>query len=98
MHDHPDDMAILEGVVGLATAFRRKVIAEGVETKEHGRMLLQLGCELGQGFGIAYPMPAHELPGWSATWHPDPAWLNCHPASREELRLLFAGIKYPAHP
>jgi diguanylate cyclase (GGDEF)-like protein/PAS domain S-box-containing protein len=98
MHDHPDDMAILEGVVGLATAFRRKVIAEGVETKEHGRMLLQLGCELGQGFGIAYPMPAHELPGWSATWHPDPAWLNCRPASRDELRLLFAGIKYPHYP
>jgi hypothetical protein len=43
-------------------------------------------------------MPAHELPGWSATWHPDPAWLNCRPASRDELRLLFAGIKYPHYP
>jgi len=98
MHDHPDDMAILEGVVGLAAAFRRKVIAEGVQTKEHGKMLLQLGCELGQGFGIAYPMPAHELPGWSAAWRPDPTWINCRPASRDELRLLFASIEYPPHP
>jgi EAL domain-containing protein (putative c-di-GMP-specific phosphodiesterase class I) len=34
------------------------VIAEGVETVEHGEMLLQLGCELAQGYGIARPMPA----------------------------------------
>uniref|UniRef100_E6QR57 Diguanylate cyclase/phosphodiesterase with PAS/PAC and GAF sensor(S) n=1 Tax=mine drainage metagenome TaxID=410659 RepID=E6QR57_9ZZZZ len=42
----PDDLAILDGVIGLATAFQRKVIAEGVETVEHGELLLQLGCEL----------------------------------------------------
>jgi EAL domain-containing protein (putative c-di-GMP-specific phosphodiesterase class I) len=65
MLDDPDDLAILEGVLGLAIAFRRQVIAEGVETVEHGKMLLQLGCELAQGYGIARPMPADELPGWS---------------------------------
>lgn len=32
--------------ISLAAAFRREVIAEGVETIEHGKMLLQLGCEL----------------------------------------------------
>ena len=98
MHDHPDDMAILEGVLGLATAFRRKVIAEGVQTKEQGKMLLLLGCELGQGFGIGHPMPAHDLPGWSASWRPDAAWMDCRPASRDELRLLFASIEYPTKP
>ena len=36
MLDDPDDLAILEGVLGLATAFHRQVIAEGVETVEHG--------------------------------------------------------------
>ena len=61
MLDDPDDLAILEGVLGLATAFRRQVIAEGVETVEHGAMLLQLGCELAQGYGIARPMPAHDI-------------------------------------
>jgi len=56
MLDDPDDLAILEGVIGLAAAFRRQVIAEGVETIEHGEVLLQLGCDLAQGYGIARPM------------------------------------------
>jgi len=39
MLDDPGDLAILEGVMGLATAFQRRVIAEGVETESHGEML-----------------------------------------------------------
>jgi EAL domain-containing protein (putative c-di-GMP-specific phosphodiesterase class I) len=70
----PDDLAILEGVIGLAAAFKRKVIAEGVETVEHGTALLHLGCELAQGYGIARPMPPEEMPAWAATWQPDAAW------------------------
>ncbi|WP_309375281.1 EAL domain-containing protein [Rhodoferax sp.] len=57
-----------------ACAFHRKVIAEGVETIAHGSMLLQLGCELAQGYGIARPMPADAIPGWVTTWKPDTAW------------------------
>jgi EAL domain-containing protein (putative c-di-GMP-specific phosphodiesterase class I) len=72
----PDDLAILEGVIGMAKAFQRAVIAEGVETSEHGLRLLQLGCELAQGFGIARPMPAHEFPQWAAAWKPDALWLG----------------------
>ena len=74
MLDDPDDLAILEGVIGLARAFRRHVIAEGVETVAHGEMLLKLGCELAQGYGVARPMPAQDLPAWVARWRPDPAW------------------------
>lgn len=74
MLDDPDDMAILQGVIGLAGAFRRQVIAEGVETVAHGTALLQLGCELAQGYGIARPMSAEKLPAWAATWQPDAAW------------------------
>ncbi|MEF8699375.1 MAG: EAL domain-containing protein [Candidatus Accumulibacter sp. UW20] len=96
MLDDPDDLAILEGVIGLARAFHRQVIAEGVETVEHGEMLLQLGCELAQGYGIARPMPADELPAWSAAWRPDPAWMNLSPVSRDDLPLLFAMIEHRA--
>jgi len=64
----PEDLAIVKGVVGLAKSFNREVIAEGVETIEHGTALLQLGCELAQGFGIARPMPANEIPTWVASW------------------------------
>jgi diguanylate cyclase (GGDEF)-like protein/PAS domain S-box-containing protein len=74
MLDDPDDLAILEGVIGLAAAFKREVIAEGVETVAHGTALLQLGCALAQGYGIARPMPANQLPAWVATWRPDAAW------------------------
>jgi len=74
--DNPDDLAILEGVIDLAHALRRQVIAEGVETVAQGTVLLQLGCELAQGYVIARPMPAADLPEWAAAWRPDPAWLN----------------------
>ena len=69
-----DDLSILEGVISLAHAFKREVIAEGMETSEHGTRLLQLGCDLAQGHGIARPMPAADIPQWLATWQPDPAW------------------------
>ena len=96
MLDDPDDLAILEGVIGLANAFQRQVIAEGVETIAHGTMLLQFGCELGQGFGIARPMPARELPAWAAAWRPDPAWLNRSLVSRDDLALLIASVEHRA--
>jgi len=69
-----DSLLILIGVLKLASAFDLKVIAEGVETAQHGSMLLELGCELAQGYGIARPMPADEVPGWIKQWKPDPTW------------------------
>jgi len=74
MLNAPDDLAILQGVIGLARAFKRELMAEGVEKVEQGAMLLQLGCELAQGHGIACPMPGPEVPAWAQRWRPDPAW------------------------
>ena len=68
MLDDFDDLAIVKGIIGLAQAFHREVIAEGVETPAHGQRLLQLGCELAQGFGIARPMPASDMVAWIAAW------------------------------
>jgi EAL domain-containing protein (putative c-di-GMP-specific phosphodiesterase class I) len=70
----PDDRAIVDGVIRLAAAFNRKVIAEGVETLAHGQALLQLGCRLAQGYGVARPMPAEQLPGWLDEWRRAGAW------------------------
>ncbi|MEH6356101.1 MAG: EAL domain-containing protein, partial [Marinobacter sp.] len=69
-----DDLAIVEGVIGLAKSFKREVIAEGVETIEHGAALLRLGCELAQGRGIARPMPASDILPWINNWKPDVSW------------------------
>ena len=75
MLEDPDDLAILEGVISLAAAFHRQVVAEGVETVAHGTSLLKLGCYLAQGYGIAPPMPASALLTWSSRWRPEPVWL-----------------------
>lgn len=95
LHD-PDDLAIVEGVLGLATAFRRQAIAEGVESVAHGQMLLKLGCEQGQGYGIARPMPATEVDDWLAHWQVDPSWLGQEPIRRSDLPALFAIVDHNA--
>ena len=74
MLDDPNDLAIVNGVISLASAFHRQVIAEGVESVAHGSQLLALGCVLAQGYGIARPMPAAEFPGWANGWKPNPDW------------------------
>jgi diguanylate cyclase (GGDEF)-like protein/PAS domain S-box-containing protein len=94
MLDDADDLAILDGVIGLAKAFNREVIAEGVESVECGNVLLQLGCELAQGYGIARPMPGTEVPAWCLSWRPDPAWVKVRPVSREYLQRLFASVAH----
>jgi diguanylate cyclase (GGDEF)-like protein len=92
----PEDLAILEGVLGLATAFRRSVVAEGVETVEQGLMLLRLGCEMALGYGIAQPMRAEEFPAWVAEWRPDPRWAEAVTVAVDERPLLHAGVEHRA--
>jgi EAL domain-containing protein (putative c-di-GMP-specific phosphodiesterase class I) len=36
--------------------------------------LLQLGCELAQGYGTARPMPASDVSAWISRWKPDVSW------------------------
>ncbi len=69
-----NDLALVEGIVSLANAFQRTVIAEGVEKTEQGVLLLRLGCDLGQGYGIAKPMPAENILAWTKSYKPDKAW------------------------
>ncbi|XVJ69120.1 MAG: EAL domain-containing protein [Rhizobacter sp.] len=58
------DMAIVEGIIGLSHTFGCSLVAEGVETAEQARHLISLGCDVGQGHGISKPMPADEVNGW----------------------------------
>jgi hypothetical protein len=94
--ENPDDLAILEGILGLTAAYRRHAVAEGVETIEQGLMLLRLGCELAQGYGIAQPMPAAEFPAWAASWRPDPRWTEAFVVDVDERPLLHAGVEHRA--
>ncbi len=74
MLEDPNDLSIVKGVIGLADAFQKQVIAEGVETLEHGRELLAMGCESAQGYGIARPMPADTVADWIAGFHLPAEW------------------------
>ena len=69
-----DDLTLVEGIIDLATAFRSRVVAEGVETSGQGVLMMRLGCDLAQGNGIARPMPAADVPAWVAAYRPDPQW------------------------
>jgi len=74
--DDPNDYSIVEGVIGLSNAFNRHIIAEGVETTEHGLLLLTLGCQHAQGYGIARPMPAADIELWLNNYIANPEWLQ----------------------
>lgn len=73
LHDK-DDLALTKAVIGLARAFGREVIAEGLETLEHGQLLMRMGCEVAQGYFIARPMPADDVPGWVEGFASPPQW------------------------
>ena len=62
------DRAIVEGVIGLASTFGCVAVAEGVESAAQARMLLSMGCHIGQGMAIAAPMPAAEVGPWVREW------------------------------
>jgi EAL domain-containing protein (putative c-di-GMP-specific phosphodiesterase class I) len=74
MLSDPDDLAIVQSVIALAGVFQRGVIAEGVESVEIGERLLDLGCDVAQGYVIARPMPAMEVDAWLASWTPFSSW------------------------
>ncbi|WP_312854470.1 CZB domain-containing protein [Paludibacterium denitrificans] len=91
-----DDRSIVEGVVSLARTFRRQVIAEGMETPEHGALLIAMGCDLAQGYCVARPMSAAALPGWIEQYSVPPLW---NAAARgqfpsEDLSLFSAAIHH----
>jgi diguanylate cyclase (GGDEF)-like protein/PAS domain S-box-containing protein len=92
MLHNPEDLAIVSGVIALASSFRHKVIAEGVESIDQILMLLELGCDTIQGYSISRPMPAERIPSWLASFNPDPLWKlsYSHRPTRDYFELLLA--------
>tara|TARA_R110002167_G_scaffold8869_2_gene40799 strand:+ start:112522 stop:116076 length:3555 start_codon:yes stop_codon:yes gene_type:complete len=92
MLNDANNYSIINGVLGLAKSFSRDVIAEGVESTAHGLMLLMMGCEKAQGYGIARPMPANDFDNWLALYQPNKDWLawanETHDQKESELKVF----------
>jgi diguanylate cyclase (GGDEF)-like protein/PAS domain S-box-containing protein len=96
MLEDPDDLALIEGIGNLAASFRRRVVAEGVETIEQGRALIALGLEHGQGHAIAAPMPGTELRSWLLRWRPPNAWSDMTASNEASRAMELAVIEHRA--
>jgi EAL domain-containing protein (putative c-di-GMP-specific phosphodiesterase class I) len=64
MADDPADDAIVCTVVGLAHRLGMAVVAEGVETERIRDRLVEIGCEVAQGYWYSKPMPAVDVEPW----------------------------------
>ncbi len=97
MLEDPGGLGIVESVVRLAQTFNRPVIAEGVETLEHGSMLLHFGCYLAQGYGISRPMPADQVQSWLDRWHQERSWSSMViPSISQDVTLQVAAQSHRA--
>lgn len=55
------DWAIINSIFSLCKNFNKKIIAEGIETEEQRQVLIEMGCTIGQGYLMSYPLPLDEL-------------------------------------
>lgn len=62
--DSPKNAAIVRSTILLSHELGLTVTAEGAETPDDLSWLKSNGCDVAQGYGIARPMPADELPAW----------------------------------
>ena len=60
--------ALFNASYGVAKQLGMEIVAEGVEDREDWDFLRHTGCDLAQGYFIARPMPAADLPGWMVAW------------------------------
>ncbi|MDP4029869.1 MAG: EAL domain-containing response regulator [Gallionella sp.] len=61
--------AMFDHSLGLAKQLGMEVVAEGVEDQADWDFVRKSGCDIAQGYFIARPMPAADLPGWMQSWH-----------------------------
>lgn len=73
MLDDPRDKSIVKAAVDMAHNLNMDIVAEGVESKEMLDMLIEIGCDHGQGYYMARPMPGDDIKQWLT----DSSWADC---------------------
>lgn len=71
MIEDPQSRQIVRTIVDLGRSLGLTLVAEGIETEAQLAMLLDLGCELGQGFLFSKALPDADLVDWHAARSPD---------------------------
>src|SRR3954452_19758734 len=61
MVDNRSDRLMVQSTIGLAHSLGRKVVAEGVEERPILDLLVEMGCDVAQGFAIGRPMSLESL-------------------------------------
>jgi EAL domain-containing protein (putative c-di-GMP-specific phosphodiesterase class I) len=64
MLNSKESLMIVKSTIDLAHDLGKKVVAEGVETREHWEKLAELGCDIAQGYFIAKPMTINNFLNW----------------------------------
>ncbi|MEV0615630.1 EAL domain-containing protein [Nonomuraea sp. NPDC050404] len=59
-----DDYRIVRSIVDLVRSLGLRSVAEGVESDEVAMRLVEMGCDVGQGWLFCHPMPAEEAAAW----------------------------------
>ncbi len=86
---HPlQGIALMHTVLQLGQDMDCAVVAEGLENASLIEVAQLLGCSLGQGYGLARPMPIAALPGWLR------AHLPLHLPDRRELHSWLGATAY----
>ncbi len=57
-------LSVMDTLIEMGRRLGRDVVVEGLEDRGTIEVASLLGATLGQGYGLAYPMPAQELPAW----------------------------------
>ncbi len=93
LHDRAS-LSILEATLGLADAFGCEVIAEGVESIEHGNTLIQLGCNQAQGYVLSKPMPSANVIEWLESFQGHKVWEETSKRFFHDNSALYATVEH----
>ncbi|MDQ1293184.1 MAG: diguanylate cyclase [Actinomycetota bacterium] len=91
----PASATIIRTTVDLAHSLGLRLVAEGIEDADTEQLLAELGCDIGQGFHLARPMPGAQMLAWlqsrqswtdrQPTGDPAPGSDDAVPSSRTSL-------------
>ena len=92
-----DDAAIVKAVLSLGRSLDIKTVAEGVETAAQALFLREHGCDLGQGYLFARPMPAEQVLQFMTSCAPDAGGDNNGETEVKRHRQINHGVTGSDH-